>query len=64
MKCILIVYMSLEIAGTYYLFTQLEEGFTQHLVLTVPAVFFYIAACIKDVNIGYRLAWLCELRHH
>lgn len=50
MKHILVIYILLEIMAGCYLYTQLGDSFFQHLVMTIPAVILYVAACFKNVT--------------
>ena len=60
MKVIIIIYLFLELTAAYFLYGELREGFGSYVGWTIPAVLFYIAACIKNVRLWSNVAWVCR----
>ena len=44
------VYIILEILSGYFLYRELEDGMNKHILLTIPAVLFYLLTCCKEVH--------------
>ena len=50
MNGVAVIYIILEIFSGYFLYRELEDGMNKHILLTIPAVLFYLLTCCKEVH--------------